>query len=483
MSTISKGYPTDKAEGNVKHVTVQPEGSGRYGVDVVNRGATIVGSDAAEAASTSSKIVATAHAAKAGNMIRWTSGAMSGEEYAVLSVLTNSITTPTMSAVPSAGNTFDIMRYVTPTYDGDGDLFVTPGPLAIKVDGVTTDVDFDSGTPASSVAVPVYVVGGGGTGGATEATQLDVLAAVESIDTKTPALSGGSVPVVGPLTDTQLRAVAVPVSIATVPLATDAATATLQTAGNVLSGAVDETAPATDTASSGLNGRLQRIAQRLTSLIALLPTSLGQKAMAASLAVTVASDQTAIPASQSGTWNINNIAGAITLPTGAATDTLQTAGNTLLGAVTETAPASDTASSGLNGRLQRIAQRLTSLIALLPASLGQKTMSASLAVTLASDQSALSVSQTAFTGSYQEITNLTNSAQTFTAPAGSKWFKIQSDGSNAGNIRYKVGAAATVSSGMVLDPGRSEDNLMGGNISVICETSDTNQKVYVQFGV
>jgi hypothetical protein len=33
-----------------------------------------------------------------------------------------------------------------------------------------------------------------------------------------------------------------------------------------------------------------------------------------------------------------------------------------LGSLTETAPASDTASSGLNGRLQRIAQRITSLI-------------------------------------------------------------------------------------------------------------------------
>lgn len=35
-------------------------------------------------------------------------------------------------------------------------------------------------------------------------------------------------------------------------------------------GAVNEAAPGTDTASSGLNGRLQRIAQRLTSLITLL---------------------------------------------------------------------------------------------------------------------------------------------------------------------------------------------------------------------
>jgi uncharacterized protein YoxC len=60
---------------------------------------------------------------------------------------------------------------------------------------------------------------------------------------------------------------------------------------------------------------------------------------------------------------------------------------TLTGSLTEAAPASDTASSGLNGRLQRIAQRLTSLIALLPTSLGQKTMANSFAVVLASDQS------------------------------------------------------------------------------------------------
>jgi len=39
-------------------------------------------------------------------------------------------------------------------------------------------------------------------------------------------------------------------------------------------GSLTETAPSTDTASSGLNGRLQRVAQRLSSLIGLVPTSL-----------------------------------------------------------------------------------------------------------------------------------------------------------------------------------------------------------------
>jgi hypothetical protein len=54
----------------------------------------------------------------------------------------------------------------------------------------------------------------------------------------------------------------------------------VMTIGDRAGGAVDsiggltETAPGTDTASSGLNGRLQRVAQRITSLIALLPTAL-----------------------------------------------------------------------------------------------------------------------------------------------------------------------------------------------------------------
>lgn len=60
-----------------------------------------------------------------------------------------------------------------------------------------------------------------------------------------------------------------------------------------LQGALTETAPATDTASSGLNGRLQRIAQRLTSLIALLPAALGQQDRVNSLAVTLSTEDVA----------------------------------------------------------------------------------------------------------------------------------------------------------------------------------------------
>lgn len=72
--------------------------------------------------------------------------------------------------------------------------------------------------------------------------------------------------------------------------------------------------------------------------------------------------------------------------------------NTRVGDVTEAVPGSDTASSGLNGRLQRIAQRLTSLIALLPGSLGQKARAASLAVTLSSEDVTTLTPPAAITG-------------------------------------------------------------------------------------
>jgi hypothetical protein len=123
-------------------------------------------------------------------------------------------------------------------------------------------------------------------------------------------------------------------------------------------GSLTETAPATDTASSGLNGRLQRIAQRLTSLIALIPAALTgsgnfkvsiQEVNGSATALPVSAVQGSLP------WTVDTPAANL---------------DAKLGSLTETAPASDTASSGLNGRLQRIAQRLTSMIALLPTALG-----------------------------------------------------------------------------------------------------------------
>lgn len=120
-------------------------------------------------------------------------------------------------------------------------------------------------------------------------------ASTASIDTKTPALgqalAAASTPVV--LTAAQITTLTPPAAI------TGFATETTLGATNTEIGGLTETAPASDTASSGLNGRLQRIAQRITSLIALLPTSLSNGFFQVSVKETIT-----LPASQSGTWTV-----------------------------------------------------------------------------------------------------------------------------------------------------------------------------------
>lgn len=137
-------------------------------------------------------------------------------------------------------------------------------------------------------------------GAATADNQGIIIGHIDGIET----LLGGGLTVdtgLTPLTDTQLRAAPVPVSgtfwqttqpvsVASLPLPDQAATSANQDTGNTRIGDLTETAPASDTGSSGLNGRLQRIAQRLTSLIDLFPSSLGIKTTANSLSVAPASD-------------------------------------------------------------------------------------------------------------------------------------------------------------------------------------------------
>lgn len=94
-------------------------------------------------------------------------------------------------------------------------------------------------------------------------------------------------------------------------------------------GSLTETAPASDTASSGLNGRLQRVAQRLTSLIGLIP-GLGRTTMSASLPVTIASDQAALPVS--GTVAISNTSFIVAQTTGSNLHTVVDSGTITLGA-------------------------------------------------------------------------------------------------------------------------------------------------------
>ena len=161
------------------------------------------------------------------------------------------------------------------------------GPVSIAdgqdtAEGTTTDVAWVSGS-GTVISLLKAIASASGSGGLTDAqlraTPVPVSGTVTATGPLTDAqLRASAVPVSGPLTDAQLRATPVTVSgtVSVTGVATEATLATRLSESDFDTkvGSLTETAPATDTASSGVNGRLQRIAQRLTSLIALLPAAL-----------------------------------------------------------------------------------------------------------------------------------------------------------------------------------------------------------------
>lgn len=178
-------------------------------------------------------------------------------------------------------------------------------------------------------------------GASTAANQSTGNASLSSIDGKIPALgqalAAASTPVVLPAA--QITTLTPPAAI------TNYAT---ETTLDARTGSLTETAPATDTASSGINGRLQRIAQRLTTLLAVFPTTIdtnsGNKS-ASTLRVVLATDQPTMTNAQPVTGQV----GGYTL-TPTATPTISTSayasGDQLGGKITLTNAARSSIGSG-----------------------------------------------------------------------------------------------------------------------------------------
>lgn len=423
-------------------------------------------------------------------------------------------------------------------------LSITSGPEAFTIDGVVETVNVDTVDPSNTKGLPVNLYDPDGVRiyPATDDSMLQIYNKLFDIEVnqrngiQTTKLmdAGGSfelginaggeasvhdtdakTAMENLLTELQLKADLTEVQPISLPAADVTKLANIQDStdlANDLLGALNDTAPATDTASSSINGRLQRIAQRITSLITLFPTSLGSKADASSFAVTLATEDKAIvgsltetaPASDTASSGLNgrlqriaqrltSLIGLLPSSLGSKADasslavTWATEDKAALGSITETAPASDTASSGLNGRLQRIAQRLTSLIGLLPAALGQGTMAQSLRVVLASDQTTLPVNQSANTPTYnQDLTVNSTTVVTLNAPAGAKGAKVWADKDNGQALRVTMDGSTTPTStvGFRFEAGRSEDFIGVGSLKVLSEGSGvTAQAIYVQWRV
>lgn len=279
-----RGYASSiKLDGDENaYPTIEPIRREQHGLSVLaHQFVYQVATDIAESASTVRQIKATSHVAFKGDVIRFTSGSNSGRESKVSSVSTDFINL-VESITVSNTDAFEILRHKYPVVDSDGVIPVTASLVqtAIQYDlnGSDVEVHQDTGTPANSKPLPVQYLNpiGVRTEIATEATASDIAGSASSIDSKidTLLIDTGSMDASLANIDTNM----------TLLEAKDFATQT--TLAALLAAAATETT--------------------LAAASAKLPATLGQKAMSASFAVVLASDQASVPvaATQSGNWSV-----------------------------------------------------------------------------------------------------------------------------------------------------------------------------------
>lgn len=499
MATAGKGLPfigkMNEFLDRMLHPTVQKVGFSRAAVDVVHRGYYSLNPVpttpfTVEAGSTDSVLVLTAHGFKAGDLIRLDVTANSINEFEIVVDEVVDVNTVKLagylSASLTAGDTFFALRPIAERFDETGATLavVASPPISYnrKAAGTTaqTSVLEDLDTPTNSRALPVVIHSidgapivvnagdlsvstshvndsmaiGDGTNlvAVTASNELQTsdalaLAELQSINTNTNGLET----LIG-TSNTSLSSIDTKLSSQATALKQDAILAELQ-----LKADLTETQPvsmASAPVGASLEATQLLVKAKTDNLDVLLSTRNAEATQALIKAKT------------------DNLDVALST---VAKDATLLASNTLIGAVTETAPASDTASSGLNGRLQRIAQNITTLIGKLPASLGITTAANSLSVAPASD-AIFNVKPKALTSSFAENLSLSTVA-TFTAPANAIGGLIMADDTNTANVRFKQGATATASSGLQLQPGRAEPVGSGTDVS-ICAESGT-QKVMI----
>ena len=274
---------------------------------------------------------------------------------------------------------------------------------AFLLDGNVVSPTIDSGVPASNKGMPVVNLAGEGLGpldvasGASSALTLRV---VVSDDSTISIEEDKDYGVVGANTIRTAAQIGNATGAADFGSGADSAQTLRVTPSTRSETATTPLAVRLSDGAAFYDGATEATAQAISGQ---LPATLGQKPSASALAVVISGDQTAIPASQSGTWNINNITGTVSLPTGAATES-----------------------------------SLTTMSGKLPLTLGQKIAAESMSVTIASDQSDIDVAQA---GTW----NLNNITGTISLPTGAatEATLAQLDGKVANNYGVATGAVRT----------------------------------------
>jgi hypothetical protein len=243
----------------------------------------------------------------------------------------------------------------------------------------------------------------------------------------------------------------VPISAVSLPLPTGASTEAKQdtqitSLGNIETSVagIDTSANNIESSVAGIDTSANNIESSVSSIDGKLG-SLGQKAMAGSAPVVIASDQSAIPASQSGTWNINNVSGTVSLPTGAATEAKQDTGNTSL--------------SSIDGKLPAL---VSSRIPVDPSGVTSPVSIAAAVQTKAPLSTAGSGSAAAATVS---------TVITLSKPSNAIGFVLMNMDTSTANIRWALGRTASATLGQQLQPGRDTGFIPASvDISLVAES-------------
>jgi len=109
----------------------------------------------------------TGHGAKAGDVLRFETASQNPFfEAGILSVpdANTIILVAELTNTPSVGDEFYILRYAQLRTDETGALVVSvaPAPISFVLDGVDTEVEEDTGTPANSIPLPTKVLDASG---------------------------------------------------------------------------------------------------------------------------------------------------------------------------------------------------------------------------------------------------------------------------------------------------------------------------------
>lgn len=193
LDTDISGYLEPQTKDSSQFITAQKTSSDKVALDTAVSSAFRLHPTVktVEANSTQRVIKITAHGAQKNDFLRFELSAQNPYfESGIVSVpdADTIILAAELPNTPSVGDEFYLLRYAQQRVDatGAGIVALSPAPIIYVLDGVDTEVEQDTGTPANTRPLPVGVfnVAGTLTDVATEAKQDDIITNIQSAVTE-----------------------------------------------------------------------------------------------------------------------------------------------------------------------------------------------------------------------------------------------------------------------------------------------------------